>query len=676
VISVTVGGDVLTTTTQSYGQYNYAFETETAGWHTVSEQDPAIPGYRSTTPDKVNIDVELGRSYVVNFGDTANEGFSIIMGTVFDDDSGEGVQDPSEPGIADVLVSLSSGLTTTTDLYGNYTLSVAVPGYVQVIEADPTGYHSTTPSTILVEVGGLRQVYVVDFGDSDNLFVSSILGTVFDDRNGNGARDPTEPPLSGVTVNLNGSLKLTNEWGWYTFLIEDTGTYTVTETDPPGYFSTTPNTVTLSAELGRSYEVDFGDALTTSGFAAIFGTVFNDANSDGKWDPGELGIPGVSIALDEVTVTTTDVYGRYTLSTTVAGSHAVRETDPPASFSTTPNEVTLGVALGHGYLVNFGDFLETCTCPPDLYEGDDGAGEARSIDMGAVNRQAHDFCDDAADWVAFSAQAGHVYMITTSSWGQRADTFLTLFGTDGRTRLATNDDYEGTTDYSSRIAWKAGSDGVYFARTTNRGGQIGCQTDYEIWIEHLPRFDIYLPIMMRNFAAAGVGSVPHAAHRTPGTGAASATVTVGPTGDLSPMGVITHTCPDAYEVDDTWQQASRIEPGVVQVHSFDSDPVSYAIDKDFVWFDLQAQYTITFTVPLITNTLTLLELYDAHGAGLDVTGTTRLIWTAATAGRYYLGVSSQMDIYGCADTAGYQLLAETPAVRVIYLPLVARNFAR
>jgi hypothetical protein len=599
------------------------------------------------------------------------------MGTVFDDDSGNGVQEPSESGIADVLVALSDGRTTRTNDYGNYTFPMPTTESVEVTETDPSGYHSTTPNTVEVDVSDLGETYVVDFGDSDNPFISSILGTVFDDQNGSGARDPGERSLSGITVSLNGSPQLTNEWGQYTFLIEDTGTYTITEDDPPGYFSTTPNAVTLSAELGTSYEVDFGDALRNSGFAAIYGTVFNDADSDGTWDPGELGIAGVTVTLDELTATATDVYGRYTLSTTVVGPHTVREIDPPNSFSTTPNEVPRGVALGNGYTVNFGDFLRGCTCPPDFYEGDDSAGQARPIGLGVTNRQTHDFCDDAADWIVFSAQAGHVYTITTSSWGQRADTFLTLLDTDGRTRLATNDDYRGTTDYSSRIVWKARDDGVYYVRTTNKAELTGCQTDYDVWIEHLAKYTIYLPIVMRNMrptAAAGAESVPYANRQASTTKAADGIATAGSGVTLSPMGIITHTCRDAYEVDDTWEQASPIEPGIVQVHSFDSDPASYTSDKDFVWFDIRAQNTITFTVPVVTNTLTLLELYDGQGTGLDVTGTTNLIWTAATGGRYYLGVSPQVSNFGCADTAGYHLLAETPPLSVIHLPMVARNF--
>ena len=664
VISVTVGGDVLTATTQAFGQYNYAFETQTAGWHTVQEQDPARPGYRSTTPDEINIDVDLGNSYAVNFGDTASTAFSTIMGIVFDDDSGDGVQNPSEPGIGGVLISLSDGLTTTTGAYGEYALPISAAGYVQVTETDPVGYHSTTPNDVAVEVSGMGQVHVVDFGDSDNIFVSSVFGTVFADQDGNGARDVTEPALSGVTVTGNGLAYVTNALGQYTFLVEETGAYTVIETDPPGYFSTTPNTVTLTVELGSGYRVDFGDAPTTSRFATIYGTVFNDVDSNGEWDAGELGIPGVTVTLDEVSATASDLYGRYTLSTTTAGSHSVIETDPPASFSTTANTVTLSVALGNSYEVNFGDLLETCTCPPDEYEGDDVPGLAKPIGVGASNGQAHDFCDDPVDWLAFTAEAGDVYTITTSSWGQRADTFLTLFDTDARTRLATNDDYEGATDYSSRIIWQARTDGVYYVRTTNRAGLTGCQTDYEIWIEHAERSGLFLPLVMRNY------------HSGPGTVAGRATATAGPEAILSPTGIITHTCPDAYEIDDTRQEAHPIEPGSGQVHSFDSNPATHAADKDFVWFDIEGGHTITFTVAPLTNTLTLLELYDNRGTGLDVTGTTQLVWTATAAGRYYLSVSPLETTFGCADTAGYYLVAETPQTRVIYLPLVMRAHAR
>jgi hypothetical protein len=109
------------------------------------------------------------------------------------------------------------------------------------------------------------------------------------------------------------------------------------------------------------------------------------------------------------------------------------------------------------------------------------------------------------------------------------------------------------------------------------------------------------------------------------------------------------------------------------VHSFDSDPTYYAADKDFVWFELKASQSITFTVPQVTGTLTLLELYDQNGNPMDVTGTDQLVWTAPTAGRYYLSVSPQSEAFGCADVAGYQLLAERESLFEIYLPAVLRQ---
>jgi hypothetical protein len=460
--------------------------------------------------------------------------------------------------------------------------------------------------------------------------------------------------IPGVTVTLDGLTTATTDlYGNYTLLTDVAGVHTVVETDPPGYFSTTSNEVHVEASMGNSYQVDFGDALTSaSDFATIYGTVFEDANSDEEWDADELGIAGVTVTLDGLRAAITDLYGNYTLLTTVAGSHTVVETDPPFYSSTTSNIATLTVELGQGYRVDFGDVASaSCVCQPDSYEEDDVAGQAVSLNVGVS--QSHDFCNDATDWTTFTAQAGSVYTITTSSWGQRADTFLALFDSDARTLLAANDDYDGTTDYSSRIVWQAPANRVYYVRTTNRGGLTRCETEYEVQIDQLEMYVIYLPLMMRNHNATVAPQLNPAG--------------VGPTG------VINHTCPDVYEPDDTWQQAQAIEPGTVQVHSFDSDPTYYAADKDFAWFDIKDQQTITFTTTPMTNTLTLLELYDEHGTALDDTGAGQLVWTAPAAGNYYLSASPRTTTFGCADAVGYNLLAEKEPIRVIYLPIVMRN---
>jgi hypothetical protein len=217
-----------------------------------------------------------------------------------------------------------------------------------------------------------------------------------------------------------------------------------------------------------------------------------------------------------------------------------------------------------------------------------------------------------------------------------------------------NDDSPGTTDYSSRIVWQALTDGVYYVRTTNRARLTGDLTDYEVWIEHREILEIYLPLLMRDHSATSVTRSDAV---------------------LYPTGIISHTCPDAYEIDDTREQARPIEVGVAQVHSFDSEPVvNYAADKDFVWFDLDAQEAITFSITSFTNTLTLLELYDGYGSVLNVTGTTQLAWTAAAAGHYYLSISPLVTgTFGCSYEVGYELLAEMSPIRVIYLPLVVRD---
>lgn len=650
VISLTASGGVMTTTTGAFGQFipGFGFDVGQQGWHVVSEQDPVGPGYHSTTPDNVTVLIESNHSYIVNFGDVKSNAIGSIMGAVFDDTSGDGVQQISEPGIEGVLVSLSNGATTRTDIYGLYTFAVADAGSISVVETDPANYHSTTPNivTLPVEPG---KVYVVNFGDNRNSFAAFVMGTVFSDQNADGAQSSAEPGLSGVTVTLSGAPLpcVTNAWGQYTFLVESAGVYTVAETDPPDYFSTTPNTVTLGVTPGSSYQVDYGDAPLTSAFAAIYGTVFDDANRNGTQDADELGIQGVTVTLDGGATSITNIYGRYTLSTTVAGQHAIVETDPAGYSSTTPNTVGLDVTLGHGYALDFGDTI----CASDAYEEDDTAALAKGLGSTIM---AHNFCQDATDWTMFTAQANGVYTITTRAWGQRSDTVLALYGPDAVTLLAMNDDYPGATDFSSQIVWRAPADGVYYVLVTNHGGLTGLDTDYEVWKNEQIYRIIYLPLVVRNYGPAA-------------TNPSTASL-------LAPLGVITHTLPDAHEVDDTWQLAKPIVAGQVQTHTFDSPTSNYAPDKDHVRFRVFPGSVVTFSVPSAIGTAPVLELYGPTGdpyieQGHWITRSLVLTWTVPDRQYYFIAAYDP----GATVPSTFTLRMEGLPLRELYLPIVMRG---
>ena len=254
--------------------------------------------------------------------------------------------------------------------------------------------------------------------------------------------------------------------------------------------------------------------------------------------------------------------------------------------------------------------------------------------------------------------------------------FITTADASGKL-IAANDDYEGAEDYSSQIVWRAMVNGVYYLHTENRAGLYGCQTDYEVWIEQLEGFLLFLPVIAQDYGAPAVVE-QHLPPIATEPDLDLATTAPGPQVVVSPSGVITHTCKDDYEIDDTWWQSKPIEDGAVQVHSFDSDPLRYAADKDWMWFDIQSGRTITFTLPSITNTQTLLELYhDPEDAPVAKTTDPSLVWTAPYGGRYYLSVSPSHDptqvSFGCADEVGYKLLAEVEPRWYLYLPVVIRQ---
>ena len=125
--------------------------------------------------------------------------------------------------------------------------------------------------------------------------------------------------------------------------------------------------------------------------------------------------------------------------------------------------------------------VQAIPCAADSYEDDDTSAAARAIvvDAGA---QTHNTCPAGdEDWVRFTADAGTTYVLHTSNLGIAADTYLYLYGTDGTTELARNDDYGYL--LSSRIIWQAPQGGVYYAKVRHLNPQAsGVDTHYDLTV--------------------------------------------------------------------------------------------------------------------------------------------------------------------------------------------------
>lgn len=184
-----------------------------------------------------------------------------------------------------------------------------------------------------------------------------IQGTVFNDLSGDGALDLGEPGIPGVVVTLVGlETEATDAAGHYSFSVTTAGFYTVEEADPAGFFSTTPNSVTVEI-VDQNVTVNFGDASEVPVYS-IYGTVFNDLNGDGVMGSDEPGIPDVLVELEGVTAVMTGVDGSYAFAVADTGTYYVVETDPDGYVSTTPNEVMIVIAA-MDVQVDFGDrFVE------------------------------------------------------------------------------------------------------------------------------------------------------------------------------------------------------------------------------------------------------------------------------------------------------------------------------
>ncbi len=361
----------------------YTFTGLAPDLYEVDVLDASVPvGMAATTTDPLN--VVLGPGDAV---DTADVGFrhtGRIGDLVWDDLDGDGVRDAGEPGLDGVTVLLASagpdGLCGTAD-DGATISSATAGGGLYVFEGLAPGTWcamidgaSVPPGYVPTAGGPVTTVPLTpgqDFTDADFGFqlVGSVGDRVWQDVNENGAQDPTEPGLVGVTVNMTGAgpdgtlgtaddvaypPQVTGAGGSYMFTGVPAGLYRVDvdgATAPSGMQLTTANDpldVTLTA--GQGYALaDFGFQHAGS----IGDRIWQDVDEDMAQDAGEPGLVGVTVDLvgagvDAVFGTADDVV----FPSEVTGVNGAYSFDrlPPGSYRMTvdPASVPPGMQLTTG----------------------------------------------------------------------------------------------------------------------------------------------------------------------------------------------------------------------------------------------------------------------------------------------------------------------------------------
>ncbi len=285
---------------------------------------------------------------------------SNVYGRVYHDANSNGQLDDGETGLNNVEITvLGTSRETFTDAFGNFYLSLPPSDY-SIQETDPAGYISTTSNLVSVSLSA-GQTQVLYFGDRASVPIGVIQGTVFDDLDQNGSQSVDEPGIPGVLISLdNGTEAFSNTNGYYSFIAQQ-GIYTVIETDPTGYSSTTPNSAPARIDNeGDTVTVNFGDcAGLISG--TLQGYVFDDANNNGIFESGEDGLGSVTVRVStgDSTVTNDQGYFRFNLS---PGVYSLTETDPLGYTSTTPNTcLDIPITVDTTVTRIFGDKLEVST---------------------------------------------------------------------------------------------------------------------------------------------------------------------------------------------------------------------------------------------------------------------------------------------------------------------------
>jgi uncharacterized protein (DUF2141 family) len=315
------------------GDYSVSEEGQ-SGWIQTYPASPGVHTFEITTDSAANIDFGNRKPW--------------ITGQVFNDVDASTTRNGREANLSGWNVTLSNQAGSklyevTTNSKGFYKFDNLSPGTYTVGEVVQDGWMQVAPQ-------GTHEVQI-DSSDVNNVNFANrrpwILGTKFDDQNGNGVKDASESGLAGWTIKISkpdgissSSVKaVTDSDGNYKFSDLKLGKYVLKETTQKGWFQTFPpapgaQTVEIAAAKDIS-DINFGNRRPW-----VSGTKFEDLNGNGHRE-NEPGIAGWTIKLtsaDGLTVltATTDDCSNYWFKNVAPGTYTVSEESQPGMTQTCP----------------------------------------------------------------------------------------------------------------------------------------------------------------------------------------------------------------------------------------------------------------------------------------------------------------------------------------------------
>jgi large repetitive protein len=375
-------GNIQTVYTDTNGNYT-AVVAPGAVTADVDQNSPLIPaGSTISTNPSGGTDTQTITAITGVNTPTKNIGLSQttkIKGHLFYDSNNDGIQQPTEPNLSNVSVTITDSIGHTqvvdTDGTGNYIVFVA-PGIATVIvntnDPDiPAGSIVTTGSiggtatqTITAILGSTVTDKSVGFF-RPNAQLTSVSGHIFNDVNGDGIQQPTEPNLPGVDIEITDSTGIpfivsTDSSGNYVAVVSPgnvTAKVVLSDTDiPVGAIVSTNGKPLGSVSNSILAVINSNTQIHNVGFnqpiGYVSGHLFYDSNNDGIQQPTEPNLPGVTITIVDVAgvshITITDTNGNYELQLPVGQATVMIQSSDPHIL---PLGSTVSTAANGGTLI-------------------------------------------------------------------------------------------------------------------------------------------------------------------------------------------------------------------------------------------------------------------------------------------------------------------------------------